>query len=134
LSVVVDASVACKWFFEEERHEDADRILAEETLIAPELIYMDVGNVVWKRVKNGTLEKSKSQAIVTQLLTVPFRIADARVLLPHALEISLEHGRTVYDSMYVALAMAHGCKMVTADERLVNSFAGTELASVVRLL
>jgi predicted nucleic acid-binding protein len=38
------------------------------------------------------------------------------------------------DSMYLALAMRVGGQMVTADERLVNSLAGSPwAASVIRL-
>jgi predicted nucleic acid-binding protein len=34
-------------------------------------------------------------------------------------------GRTVYDSLYIALSMHEGCRFVTADERLVNGLGGT---------
>jgi predicted nucleic acid-binding protein len=37
----------------------------------------------------------------------------------------------VYDSVYVALAVALDCPLVTADERLVNALAIGSLASHV---
>jgi predicted nucleic acid-binding protein len=40
-----------------------------------------------------------------------------------ALEVALETGCTAYDGFYVALAMASGCPLVTADEALVRLFA-----------
>lgn len=36
--------------------------------------------------------------------------------------------RTVYDCLYLALAVREGCQMVTADERLYNRLQGTPLA------
>jgi predicted nucleic acid-binding protein len=52
--VVVDSSVAMKWFVPENHSADARRILTgyqagELTFLAPDLIYVEVGNVVWKK-------------------------------------------------------------------------------------
>jgi predicted nucleic acid-binding protein len=43
--------------------------------------------------------------------------------------IALDHSRTVYDSLYLALAESLTCQVVTADDRLFNSMQGTALAS-----
>lgn len=51
-------------------------------------------------------------------------VADAE-LLADALTIALAAKRTVYDSLYVALAILYGAEMITADERLANSLAAT---------
>jgi predicted nucleic acid-binding protein len=42
--------------------------------------------------------------------------------------------RTVYDCMYLALAVQLGGKMVTADERLFASLAGTPRATSIQLV
>jgi predicted nucleic acid-binding protein len=43
-------------------------------------------------------------------------------------------GRSVYDCVYLALAVRLGGQMVTADDRLVNSLAATQrAASAIRL-
>jgi predicted nucleic acid-binding protein len=44
-------------------------------------------------------------------------------LLPHAFVIAASFERTVYDSIYVALAVTTNRSLVTADERLANSLA-----------
>jgi predicted nucleic acid-binding protein len=44
-------------------------------------------------------------------------------LLDTAFAIAAQFGRTVYDSVYVALAVASKAHMVTADERLANALA-----------
>jgi predicted nucleic acid-binding protein len=42
-------------------------------------------------------------------------------LIEPAFDIALATGRTVYDSIYLALATALSCQLVTADKRLFNA-------------
>jgi predicted nucleic acid-binding protein len=44
-------------------------------------------------------------------------------LLPEAIEIAFAHDRSVYDCLYVALAIRYKIEMITADERLANALA-----------
>ena len=45
------------------------------------------------------------------------------LVLEGALEIALGTGRSVYDGMYLALAIALDCRLVTADERFAHALA-----------
>ena len=45
-------------------------------------------------------------------------------LIVAAIQIARAYERTVYDCIYVALAVETNSEMVTADERLANSLAG----------
>ena len=56
--VVVDSSVAIKWFVEEPYSVEAHRLLegyqdGTLTLLAPDLLYAEVGNIVWKKHRPG---------------------------------------------------------------------------------
>jgi len=42
-------------------------------------------------------------------------------LLPQAFQIALHFQRSVYDALYVALAVSRKLIFITADERLVNA-------------
>jgi predicted nucleic acid-binding protein len=44
-------------------------------------------------------------------------------LLDEALEIAFANDRSVYDCLYVALAIQFQVEMITADERLANALA-----------
>ena len=53
---VVDASVAIKWFVEEEHAVAARRVLADGyTLSAPDLVWLACGNILWKKIQHGEL-------------------------------------------------------------------------------
>jgi len=49
-------------------------------------------------------------------------------LVESALEIAVSFGRTVYDSLYLTLALSRQCQLVTADRRLYNSLRRGPLA------
>jgi predicted nucleic acid-binding protein len=44
-------------------------------------------------------------------------------LLDRAFQIAVDHGRTVYDCLYVALAVQTNSHLITADEYLANALA-----------
>ena len=134
MSVVVDASVACKWFLSEDRSDAAQDVLLEDELIVPELLYAEVGNVLWKRVRSHDLTEDDAVKVLAKLVSLPLVIADSRPLAASALRIASAYDRSFYDSLYVALAVARNTVLVTADRRTVNSLAGTHLAVHVRLL
>jgi len=120
--LVVDASVAIKWFLPEIHGEAALRLLeGQYTLRAPDLIFSEFGNVLWKRFRKGQI--SRKEAIVTTeaLLALSLQVESSQSLIPAALEIACSAHRTVYDSLYLAVAIAHQCRVVTADSKLHNA-------------
>lgn len=129
---VVDANVVAKWFVPERLSEEALRLLDEKhELASPDLLWPELGNVLWKKTRAGQLTGQEVAGIVRALDQFPVTLFPSRLLLEGALEIALGTGRSVYDSVYVALAVALGCPLVTADERLVSAFAGGPLTSHV---
>ena len=77
--LVVDCSVAVKWFLEEPGDREALALLRTgERLIAPELIVAELVNVLWKRVTTGAIEHSQA-ADVPQ--AIPKTLAE---LCPHS--------------------------------------------------
>jgi predicted nucleic acid-binding protein len=80
------------------------------------------------------LTSTVAAELAEQLLGVPLVRHHDRPLLKPAFEIACQTDRTVYDCLYLALAIELGGKLVTADERLVNSLAnGPCDGSVVHL-
>ena len=120
--LVVDASVAVKWFFPEVYAEAALRLLeGRYTLRAPDLIFSEFGNALWKRVLKDEISKEEAAAAIEALLGLPLYVESSRSLIPVALEIACGARRTVYDSLYLAAAIARQCPFVTADSKLHNA-------------
>ncbi len=127
---VIDASVLVKAYIPENGSERAIALLegleeGEVELFAPDLIYPECGNLLWKKVRRGELEAADAREIVEAILGLPLQIESGRTLLSAALDIALASGATVYDSLYVALAHAYGTRMLTADRKLVSALAVT---------
>ena len=121
---VVDASVGLKWFLPEIHSEAAGRLRNPAfQLHVPGLFDVEIGNILWKRMRKRELNPMEAGAILTQLDLLPIiRHADAP-LVRVAVDMAQEIGRTVYDCLYLALAVQIGGQMVTADERLFNSLS-----------
>lgn len=134
-AVVVDASVAAKWFLPEPDAPAALRLLtARHRLAAPDLIHAEFGNVVWKLHARGTLDANEASDMIDDFLSMPLEIHDSTYLLAPALQIAIATHRTVYDSLYLALAIELGGTVVTADARWVNALEQSPFTRFVRLL
>ncbi len=126
MNLVVDASVAAKWIF---READADKAMALQwqfergrlELLAPDILPAEIANVIWKKVLRQDLDSLDAHAHYSKFKRVcPFLVSISS-LAEAALSVSLRYRRTVYDSLYIALAIERGCEMLTADERLFNA-------------
>ena len=52
-----------------------------------------------------------------------FETISSHILLPEALAIAFKYDQSVYDCLYVALAVEWKTDLITADERLANALA-----------
>jgi predicted nucleic acid-binding protein len=133
VSIVVDASVVAAAFFPEPHRAAAAALLADdEELVAPELLLAEVANVIWKRHGCGEIDAAEANDLLADVLRLPISYIPAAELIESALELAVALRRTVYDSLYLALAVREGAVMVTGDERLVNALASTPLAASIR--
>lgn len=131
--LVIDASVVAAAFFPEPHHDRAQSILASgRDMIAPDLLLAEVGNVIWKRHGRGELRDSEAMDLLVDVIRLPITYTPSAELVESALALALKTQRTVYDCLYLALAVRSGSTMVTGDQRLVNALADTPLASQVR--
>ena len=129
--VVVDASVAAKWFLPENGEALADRALAlldqydkkEVQFVVPDLFYVEIASAIWKAVRVGRVPRAFGDQALVLLTQREFATVPSLKLLDSAFQIATAYGRSVYDSLYVALAVQTKSQLITADERLANSLA-----------
>ncbi|WP_119303126.1 type II toxin-antitoxin system VapC family toxin [Dongia deserti] len=135
MSLVIDASVAIKWFIDEPLHEHARYLLkGEERLYAPDLLLAEVGNIAWKKVIRGEIEEEQAQKIALSLRDLPITLSPVSELIDRALQIALSIKHPVYDCLYLACAESLDSSLVTADDRLRRGLAGTPLALICQRL
>ena len=127
---VVDASVAAKWFLSqhEDYSEHAVGILAACTagttqVLVPDHFFAEMGSVLWKSVRGKRISSEGAFTALQSIKDLDLAVFSSSNLLEEALHIALEHNRTVYDSLYVALAVRSSTDFITADERLANALA-----------
>jgi hypothetical protein len=135
MTLVVDASVALKWYVVEPNTPMAwalrDRA---DILIAPDLVIPEVCNGAWKAWRRGELEAQQRQRIAAHIAQAYDRLIPSSPLAERALAMAGMLDHPVYDSFYLALAEMEGGQLVTADRQLRTKTAGTPLGDLVRLL
>ena len=121
---VIDASVAVKWVLIESHTETARRIVRTRRLLAPDLLWAELGSVVWARRRRGEFGFLYAREMLAELRALPIRTYPLLPLLPAALEVAMAVDHRLYDCLYLALAEAEDCRVVTADRRFHRSVGG----------
>ena len=67
MTLVVDASVAAKWFIEETGRAQALQMLDVADRQAPDLLLVEVANVVWKKVLQRQISERQARFICASL-------------------------------------------------------------------
>jgi predicted nucleic acid-binding protein len=134
-SLVLDASVALKWAIPPGIPSSHETLTAESlqllkrytegeiNFIVPDIFWAEIGNVLWKGVRQRRWAQVVAENAASAIRERDFFTVSSLVLLPEALKIAFVHDRSVYDCLYVALAIQFKIEMITADERLANALA-----------
>ena len=115
--IVIDSSALAKFILREEGWEEVEGFLAGGVLTV-ELALKEVGNALWVRTRREGLDHDYVLEVCRELLKASFIVlANQKELLPDAMHIALRHGLTVYDAIFVALALKEGLPLLTADRQ-----------------
>ncbi len=119
--VVVDASVAIKWFLSfkaDEDHADLALNLLEQAsrgdlkLAQPPHFIAEVASVL------ARLKPEEAQDDLLDLQNIERRTLDAPEIHATALELAIRHQHHVFDTLYHAVALhTPGATLITADRR-----------------
>ena len=131
IAYVLDASVAAKWFLPRSGETHAGEALqllrdysaGQVDLTVPDLFWPEIGNILWKAVRIGRISRRTAEEAILALAREEISTAATAGLLKDAFAIAVRFDRTVYDAVYVALAVASDAPLLTADERLANALA-----------
>lgn len=119
MTFVLDASIAVKWFFTNEKlHQESINqlnilILDPTNFAVPELFYLEVAAVIARKSSNNELFTRKAIESIYNLgiPTVPIQ----GKLLLDSTKIACSNKISVYDSIYLETSILLNAKWLTAD-------------------
>ncbi|MGH2561353.1 MAG: type II toxin-antitoxin system VapC family toxin [Thermomicrobiales bacterium] len=126
-AVVVDTSLAIKWFLREDLSDEARELLAawdqqRRRCFVPSWFACEVSNVLYKNVLRGRIVVLDAQGLMHQLLEAVTVRDFEPATSARAIEIALQLGQQAsYDAQYLAQAEHLDCELWTADQRFWNA-------------
>lgn len=130
MNFVIDASVAIKWFVEEDLSEQAWHVLGSgQRLLAPAFLRVEVSNIIWKKTVRGEIGREQASLILERIALPSFisEFIQDEVLLEAALTRAIDLKHPIYDCLYIACTEAVDATLVTSDERLLRLLSSPAL-------
>jgi predicted nucleic acid-binding protein len=120
--VVVDASVAAKWFVEEEFTDQALKMVKDYEemrvdLRSVQLMPFEVMNALRYNTDLGQTEIQKAGDALSRFNVALYPVLGD--LAPLCLRAAYKYGLTVYDASYVSLSQLLDSELYTADGKLI---------------
>ena len=122
-TVVLDCSLAMAWVFPDEATETTDRLLDALTdgqAFVPALWPMEVANVLLVATRRGRIAETDWPRIRRNLDALPIRIDPASTshIWDRVIGVAHAHHLSVYDAMYLELALRMQLPLATLDTAL----------------
>ncbi len=132
---VIDSSVAIKWYVPEPHDAEALGLRTGGVpLHCPDFLKIELAAILWKKIRRDGLPRSEADNILDDLVKIAVTWHPSDSLVPTAFDLADRTNRTVYDCLYLALAVQLDGVMITADEKLANALATTVWSRHVRKL
>jgi predicted nucleic acid-binding protein len=126
---VLDCSVAAKWVLPEPDRAPALRLFeqyaaGEVVLIAPDILLAEFASLLAKRTRRKQISAEQAHEAFSLMTKCAPRLSDTRPRLSRARALSLERQLSLWDCVYLELAMERDCPVLTADLRLFRAGRG----------
>jgi predicted nucleic acid-binding protein len=131
---IIDASVAIKLVVPEEHSIQAVSLRSKYRLAAPDILFSECANTLWKKVRRGELSEADAYEAMDILTDMELDVLPIRGLSQEALLVSLHLDHPAYDCLYLCAALRLETAVITADERLLRklSQSSPEWSSLAR--
>jgi predicted nucleic acid-binding protein len=119
---VIDTSVVVKWFVDEDGFELARTLIdVKSERISPEFMLAETANVLQRKMRVGELQASQAADAIRNLPYFFDDLVSSKTLVNHAFALSRALDHSVYDCMYLALALGEtDAKLVTNDTKFLD--------------
>jgi predicted nucleic acid-binding protein len=123
--LVVDASVVVKWFISGEVLESQAMFLHRQfseqaiDLFAPNHLHNEVASAITfaSRGNSARLSPEHARILLGQALRLEMKTVDTSELLLEAFDFVHRHSISIYDALYLSLAVGLPAPLVTSDAR-----------------
>jgi predicted nucleic acid-binding protein len=137
--LVLDTSVAVKFYLSEERREEALDLLSavaenRASLIAPGTVQPELFNALWHQYRRGNLSVEEVREYWSDFSVTSMDLYAPEDLMLRATDITFETSAIVYDSLFLALAEDAGTVVVTDDGKLLQTLENTPYARLAHPL
>jgi predicted nucleic acid-binding protein len=125
MKYVLDSSVALKWVLPEADSVKAIRLRDEykngiHELLAPDIFTPEIANGLASAERQGRIKTGESAILLLDVVRAAPALHPTAPLLLRAMALAIATRRAVYDCIYLALAEAQGCELVTADDQFAR--------------
>jgi predicted nucleic acid-binding protein len=112
---VIDSSVALQWVLPEHGVEEAEPYLEADDSVAPDVVLVEVANVLAKKVRAGNMTGSEATQALQIVRDGFAKLVASETLISRALELSIMLSHPVYDCVFLACAERLETRLVTRD-------------------
>ncbi len=125
--LVLDASVAAKWFFNDEKDAGADRVFdriqSGESCWAPEIFRWEIQNMLVSAERSGRIEAEEVEEALTVVrdLGINLEVTGDRFFAGPEIHFARAYDLSLCDAAYIACAAALGGELVTADASMEHA-------------
>lgn len=126
MRLVVDHSVAAKWYF-----HDADYLKAQDLrwnffqrmheLLAPATFSADCADALVQAERKKVIDPGEAAVSIDDLIAVGIPLHPSVPLLARATAIAMATELTVHASLYIALAEREQCQLLTAGQKVIRN-------------
>jgi predicted nucleic acid-binding protein len=134
---VIDTSVAIKWYIPETHSVEAKAYIAKGVdRHAPDYLLAEAASVVLKRLRTRDvklrLSDDEGRMVMAALKVSPIQLHESRPLIDPAFAMAEKIGASLYDCLFLALAIRLGGQLVTADQKLFKKIKISQHADRAR--
>jgi predicted nucleic acid-binding protein len=126
MPMVIDASIALAWCFEDETSSSADEVLAmlpDDEAVAPSIWPLEIANALRSAERRGRIDEGDVPSATRLLTALPIRVETLSLdrTLADVLPLARATQLSAYDAAYVDLALRTGFPLATADDFLAQA-------------
>lgn len=133
--MIVDASVALRWFLNESGAADAASTFSQgPPPSAPDLVLVEIANGLWSAARRQRIDETTARALLATAPALFGELRPAETLMATAFNMARALDHPVYDCLYLAMADAERQPLLTADMKFQAATQGTPWRNLVSVL